>query len=547
MRRARWVLLSVILMMMRVPAAWSGVQVDVRGGDEAPRRVVQDAVKGFGGDLSGERMEQLLASAGAALVAAGWGNGAIEAHVDTLARGPRVTLKLDAIRPTRLARWGWEPADAGPTPTPGLWVPARAREEIESLLEDVRETGRPFASIQITDVSDSAGGLTVRAHLLEGARILLASAEYEGRGITRASYLDRVTDLRRGEPIRPDRAERAVDQIERTGLFASVEGPWIRVLQENQASLVYRMRPIAQNRAEGAVGYDGTSRNLSGFLHVDLGNLFGTGRRLGASWDHYRRDRSALSLTYREPFLGPLPIAADLALSQRLEDTTWTADLARIGLDGDLGGGLRLRLAVAGNRTIERGESVSRIRRTDTILGLSVDRRRDLGTRGSMVELEVARGAVRRAPRLDTGEGTLVRLLARGEHNLLFGRRGQLRLGVAEGILDGPDSLPRADALPVGGGTSLRGYPEDFFLARRYVTVSFEAGVRILPEGNRVYAFTDAAWLRPWNGKSAQRPSGYGLGLRIRGAGGWVRLDYGVPAGEGPLGGRIHFRLETRF
>lgn len=547
MRRGRAIVIVAFLMGMGAPVAWSSAPIDVRGGDEIPRRIVQNAVKGLAGDLSREEMEQLLASAGAALVAAGWGNGTIEARIDTLEQGARVTLRLDSVEPTRLAGWHWDPSNVGTAPLTGRWIPGRAREEIESLLDDVRDTGRPFASIQIVDVADSAGGLVVRARMLEGAEVFLASAEYEGKGITRASFLDRVGGLRRGEAIRPERAERARDRIERTGLFAAVEGPWLRLLQENQASLVYRMKPLAQNRAEGAVGYDGTRRNLSGFLHVDLGNLFGTGRRLGASWDHYRRDRSALSLSYREPFLGPLPIAADLALSQRLEDTTWTADQARIGLDGDLGGGMRLRLAVAGNRTIERRGGVSRIRRTDTILGLSADRRRDVGTRGAMVEVEVARGAVRRSPSLDAGEGTLVRLIARGEQNLLFGRRGQVRLGFSEGILDGPDSLPRADAMPVGGGQNLRGYPEDFFLARRYVTMNFEVGLRILPEGNRVYAFTDAAWLRPWNGGSAQRPSGYGLGLRIRGAGGWVRLDYGVPAGEGPLGGRIHFRLETRF
>ena len=202
-----------------------------------------------------------------------------------------------------------------------------------------------------------------------------------------------------------------------------------------------------------------------------------------------------------------------------------------------MGGGLRLRVAVAGNRTIERGRSVARTRRVDTIFGLALDRRSEAGTRGSSLDAEVARGTVRRDPHLDAGEGTSVRLQARAERSVLAGRSGQFRLGMIGGVVEGPDSLPRPDAIPVGGGTNLRGYPEESFLAKRYATATFEAGVRVLPEGNRAYAFFDAAVIRPWDGGAAKHPSSYGFGVRVRGAGGWVRLDYGIPAGEGPLVG----------
>jgi outer membrane protein assembly factor BamA len=528
-------------------AARAAVPIVVQGGADAPRKIAERAARAYGREPSTEALEDLLASVGAALARAGWGNGTLEASVDSLAEGSRIRLRLEGVEPTRLSGWRWDPAGRFAAPAAGAWDPAHEEERIESLLDDVQESGRPFASIQITDVADSARGLVVTARLLEGPEVVLASAEYEGRGATRASYLDRITGLRRGGTIRPGEARAARERIERTGLFTGVEGPWLRVLQEDQASLVYRMTALAQNRAEGAVGYDGSQKNLSGFLHVDLGNLFGTGRQFAASWDRYRRNRSSLSLGYREPFLGPLPIAGEFALSQRLEDTTWTADQARLGIDGDLTGGIRVRLAVAGNRTIQRGLATVRTRRVDTILGLAIDRRSDAGTAGSLLDLEVARGAVRRSPRLESGEGTLVRLSGRGERSFSGRRKGQLRLGIIGGMIDGPDSLPRPDALPVGGGTNLRGYPEEFFLAERYATVTVEAGVRMLPEGNRVYVFSDAALIRPWNGGPSKRLSSYGFGVRVRSSGGWVRLDYGVPAGEGPLSGRIHFRLETRF
>lgn len=40
---------------------------------------------------------------------------------------------------------------------------------------------------------------------------------------------------------------------------------------------------------------------------------------------------------------------------------------------------------------------------------------------------------------------------------------------------------------------------------------------------------------------------GYGVGLRVASRLGRVGVDYGLAAGEGPLDGRIHLRLEAEF
>ena len=99
----------------------------------------------------------------------------------------------------------------------------------------------------------------------------------------------------------------------------------------------------------------------------------------------------------------------------------------------------------------------------------------------------------------------------------------------------------------MGGGSSLRGYAEQQFRVLRFCLLRLEGGVRLLPEGNRIYLFVDHAILHRWPDGHDSQKTGYGIGLRVRAATGWVRLDYGVASGESPTSGRLHFRLETRF
>jgi len=66
------------------------------------------------------------------------------------------------------------------------------------------------------------------------------------------------------------------------------------------------------NRIEGAIGYSGVRQSLSGFIDLELGNLFGGGRRLAARWERIREDQSRLGLEWREPLLGPLPVGAQV-------------------------------------------------------------------------------------------------------------------------------------------------------------------------------------------------------------------------------------------
>jgi hypothetical protein len=526
-----------------------GVAVDIHGGDPSARKVVSKVARDWS-RVDGPRpsVEWLLARIGAALNAEGWGKGEVEVSVDSIPGGiQRCRIDLHGLAPARLSEWMWEAPEGMPQIPTGDWDPVSGDRRVWEIVDRTQERGYPFVSVQVVEASSSGEGMAVRARLREGPALKLRSLVFEGRGTTRQSYLERLSGLSTGEPIRPSRGALARDRIERSGLFSQVEGPWLRSPEGGEATLVYRLVPAPQNRAEGAVGYDGSTNSLSGFAQIDIGNLFGTGRRLAAAWERLGQDRSRLNLDYREPYLLGLPVAAEVSLAQEIEDSTWTVDDVRGVLDGDLGNGLIARLGIASHRTVQSGATSGRTETVLTIAGLGFDGRAEAGTRGSRTTLDIERGEMHRSPKIPGAEGTLLKLRALTERNQPIGGMGLVRLELSGAWVQGPDSLPRPEAVGLGGSATLRGYEEEVFRVLRYGLLRLEAGARVLPEGNRAYFFFDGALYRPWPDGKTKDATSYGVGFRLRGGGGWVRLDYGIPSGEAPLSGRIHFRLETGF
>ena len=523
-------------------------EIVVHGSGVACRRVVERASRAWLAQASDRKdLEGLLTAVGTALVQEGWGEGEVEAGIDSLDGAIVYAVGLRGVRRSVLRLWEWDPQSDRYTPPAGVWIPDEREQQLDRILQDVRREGYPFASIQILEVDGSADSLAVRASLSEGPQLMLAGVGFEGVGGTRASHLERVSGLHKGEPIRPDESLRARDRLERTGLFAEVHGPWLRPAGEGNGVLVYRMVALPHNRAEGALGYDGASRTLSGFVHMELGNLFGTGRRFNVSWDRLDRDRSRLDLSYREPFVAGLPIAAVGSLSQSLEDSTWTRDEGAVSLQGDLGGGWFARLGAGKQRIVFSGEPRSRSERLTTLVGLGADGRSESGTRGARFSFDVDTGSLRRSPQSEVAEGRLIKVRTDGEYNLLFRSAGHVRCAWEAGWIEGPDSLPRPEAFGLGGGSTLRGFAEEQFRVLRYDLLRIEGGIRLLPEGNRIYLFLDRAAFHGWPDSRRSQKTGFGVGVRVRAATGWVLVDYGVSSGEPVTSGRIHFRLETRF
>ena len=106
--------------------------------------------------------------------------------------------------------------------------------------------------------------------------------------------------------------------------------------------------------------------------------------------------------------------------------------------------------------------------------------------------------------------------------------------------------VPRSDQYAMGGAGSLRGYWEEQFLADQLAWANLE--YRYSPDRRlELFPFCDLGYYYdPERMQRGYRP-GYGAGLRMDTALGWISLVYGLGKGDGFGEGKVHISLDSDF
>ncbi len=511
-----------------------------------------DARRALGGARTRLELEESLARLGSTLIADGYLEAEMLLRIEpggdpvlVLKRGERAELdSLAVVGPP--GRHGVGPAK--PQVQMRRFDPDRFRESIWRWVDRWTEAGHPFAWARVESLDVKEG--KVRAHLRfdPGPSLKVAEVRFPGRTGTRRRFLERWVGFRPGRPYRESEWVRARRRLEQIALFEWVDRHALTRCGDSELIVSIPVREGPQNRLQGMLGYSGQTQTLSGFLDLELGNLFGTGRRLAVLWEKVRTDQERMRLRYREPVLGPLPLGMRLSLEQEDRESVYNQVLAEgrleaaLGVDLSVSGGFEYRRALIGEEPSER------IRRVSSVLGLSWDTIRPGRWQGGRFSLDYWTGESRVRPPGGGGTRTWVldRLEADSERFWRPARGWAVRTRVRGAALSRADDLPASESLRLGGVSSLRGFEEEELATRRHVSLQLEAGPS-LADG-RVYLFTDAAWYRKIeSGATDADVISYGFGLASESSARGVSVDLGLRRGAALSEGRLHVRLQTRF
>jgi outer membrane protein assembly factor BamA len=500
--------------------------------------------------------------------------GWLDARVDSLVPGAVVKGKadlvvylssgarhaLDKVTFEGLVRIPEEEARTLTGLVPG--APFRAEridQGLARLVAAYEARGFPAARATVLDFTRTGAAVDLFVRVFEGDSTIVRALEFENAHLTRRSVMEKSMGNVVGVPYNRARLAQARQRLMDLGVFTFVGEPRVEPMGEGGARVVVPVEEARANTFDGAVGYQGDTKTLTGLANVRLDNLGGSARQGELFWEGRGRGRSEFRVRYVEPLLFGLNLKGEVLLSQFNEDTTYARTRIAGRFTFGIGGGGRLFLTAARDRTVLETGPVEHATATTTEAGFELDRRDNpfVPRRGRRSGCRAARSsrprrcaptARARTRRRSSWPMPSARRTARPGGSA--GARGELEGGLR---LSNEPVVPVYDLDFVGGATTLRGYREGEFQVARWAVVRLEYGV-FTAETGRVFAFLDQGVLdRPFLDEAGEAQNttlyraGYGIGIEAPLTLGRLGLTLGYGKGDGPLDGKLHVRLTSRF
>ncbi len=438
----------------------------------------------------------------------------------------------------------------------------------DALLRSYENAGFPLAKVSVENVGMRETPENVRVdftyRIVEGDRVRVKELRVEGNTTTRSSVIVREARLRGDEFYSDQLATRIRERLVRMQLFQSVSQPELFIDQSEQGGVLVKVQEGNPNRFDGVVGYvpsprPGVSGFVTGLVDLQLRNLFGTARRLGARW--YREDQNTqeIGLRYYEPWIASYPVNGEAGFFQRFQDSTFvrrTYDLTvTFQLNEQLAfGGVVSRTDIipsesygrsvlAGSRSTSAGLTLSYDTRNDPVTpvaGLYYHTEYDIGTKtidGSAYFTAGSSSIQKILMDLDYYVEPFTAQVVAAEFHLQDYRSGSIEVG---------------DMFRLGGAGTLRGYREGQFLGSTIVWSNLEYRF-VVERRSYFFGFLDAGYIVnpeiPLIGlhKSEQTKLGYGLGIRLDTSLGLIGVSVGFGEGDTFSTAKLHIRLVNAF
>ncbi|MCX6175400.1 MAG: BamA/TamA family outer membrane protein [Ignavibacteriales bacterium] len=453
------------------------------------------------------------------------------------------------------------------------------RTNIESVFSEIidhyENKGFPFASVKIESVEfirDSTSDnhfVNFYLSMDVGTKSTIDKIEIAGNDKTKDYVITRAAQIRIGEEYSQKNIDAVPEKLNRLRFFEPVESPAFYFSSKKEGVLKISIKEKQTNFFDGIAGYvpatnDKESGYLTGFVNVNMRNLFGTGRAASFRWQQENRFSQELELRYLEPWLFGFPFNLEGGLFQRKQDSTYV----QRNFDGRLEflatSEISASVLVAVQSTIPTQQNAN----TFTVfnssaftsgVNLRIDSRDDFysPTEGIFFNNTYSytskkiNGPVDFITPTTTTKVTLQRL----EFDFVFFKqffsRQVAALGVHGRELRG-DDVELSDLYFLGGTNSLRGYREKQFQGNRILWSNLEYRL-LLTRRSFAFLFFDSGYFLRNEDKQKSIPEnssfkiGYGFGLNIETGLGVLSVSFALAKGDSFGEGKIHFGIINEF
>ena len=456
-----------------------------------------------------------------------------------------------------------------------IFSSAILEKSLDQILTNYENTGFPFARIKIDAVSfeeDSTAKEYIADLILsinEGERSRIDKVQIEGNSKTKDYVVTRAARINSGDVYTQKIIDDIPNRLNRLRFFESVETPSFYLTASNSGVLKISLKEKETNSFDGIAGYvpgSGTNENgyFTGFININLRNLFGTGRAALIKWQQENRNSQELELRYLEPWLFNFPFNVEISLFQRKQDSTYVQRNIEAHLEYLANEDFSAALILNSQSTIptERNNGTFLVFNSSSLttgFSLKADTRDDYyaPAKGLLftTSYKFTKKSINGPQSLITGITQTKYNHQRIEFDFSFFQRlferQILSLAFHGRELRG-SSLELSDLYFLGGTNSLRGYREKQFQGNRILWSNLE--YRYLISGRTyAFAFFDSGYFLRNEDEQLKIPqnsaykTGYGFGLNIETGLGMLGVSFALGNGDSFTDGKIHFGIINEF
>lgn len=447
--------------------------------------------------------------------------------------------------------------------------------DINTLLEQYEKRNLPFTKIYVDNIQiyeeQNIPKINLALRIYEEPAIKIEQIRIRGNEVTSEKVILRELKLDKGNLITREILENWQKRLERLNIFESVEKPRIYLNKTTgKAGVLIEVKEGNLNTFDGVLGYSPPFSNeergyFTGVINVMFKNVFGTGRNIELKWQKPDRSSQELEFKYFEPYVFNLPFNFVGGFFQRIQDSTYTHRKIDTKIDFPFSNRLTLGVSFGYDRVIPSDDTTSQFLISDSrIVSSGIELRYDsrnniyYPTSGILYKLYYSYGDKKILSSRNQSLGSDVNQsfsiqkysMELDSYFSFFNKQSLLLRFAVQEVKS--SRLEDADFFRVGGNKNIRGYREEQFLASRLAYGNTEFRYSISKRGFIYTLFDYGYYYRPAN-ETYNIPKqegflyGYGIGLRVETAIGVIGVNYSLGKGDGPIDGKINFRLINEF
>lgn len=447
----------------------------------------------------------------------------------------------------------------------------KIEQSIESTLLFFENNGYPFAQINIHSIhfNRNSNSVDVNLKLIKNNLSKIDKVKIIGNDKTNDDVIINSLRITKGELYSQKKIENIPIILNRLRYFDLVESPMYYINSQEEGVLEISVSEKSTNNFDGILGYVPAAQNESngyftGFVNINLRNIFGTGRETIIRWEQLNRFTQELELKYLEPWLFSYPFNFNISYFQRKQDSTY--------VQRKIGGAIEYLATenISASLILENESIIPSIDRKVPVnifnsnsiysgLQLKLDYRDDLYSPKSGIYFS----SIYKYKSKNISNNILINITPNktkfdyNNYELYFGIYYQifqnqvLALGIHAKEMIG-DFFEISDYYKLGGTNSLRGYKENQFLGNRILWTNLEWR-SMLSLSSYIFAFLDYGYYlidKDENRnilKNSDYLYGFGLGLSLNTALGIMRVSYALSEGKSFSEGLIHFGILNDF